>query len=94
MRVDQLRGTAGTGQGGGHGQVGGYHLEGLVGVGQQLPGPVRDRVGPVGALAVHGQIDQRGQLAGQVGDVHAGPPYTSGGYSLVSIATRSWPVTG
>ena len=46
-------------------------LQGLVGVGQQVPGPVRHGAGPVRALAVHGQVDQRGQLAGQVGDVHA-----------------------
>src|SRR5690349_5218859 len=69
VRVDQLRGA----RRGGHGQVGGDHLEGLVGAGQQVPGPVGHGVGAVSALAVHGDIDQRRQLAGQVGDMHARP---------------------
>src|SRR5215475_6545639 len=37
-----------------------------------VPGPVRHRPRAVGALAVHGQVDQAGQLAGQVGHVHPG----------------------
>src|SRR4029077_8010323 len=57
---------------GGHRQVGRDHLQRLVGVGQQVPGPGRDRVRAVRALAVHGEVDQRRELARQVGDVHAG----------------------
>ena len=32
-----------------------------------------DRPGAVGTLAVHGQVDQPGQLAGEVGHVYPGP---------------------
>src|ERR1022692_1430891 len=65
--MDQLRRP----DGGGHGQVGGHHPERLVRVGELTPGLVRDRVRAVRTLAVHGEVDQRRQLAGQVGDVHA-----------------------
>src|SRR6202044_1953717 len=55
---------------GGHGQVGGDRGQRLVGPGQQVPGLVGHGPGPVPALAVHGHVDQPGQLPGQVGDVH------------------------
>src|ERR1700735_968363 len=42
---------------------------------QRVPRPVRDRPGPVGPLAVHGQVDKAGrrQRPGQVLHVHPGP---------------------
>src|SRR5262249_62416629 len=44
---------------------------GGVGAAGRVPRLVRDRAGPVSALAVHGQVHQPGELAGKVGDVHA-----------------------
>src|SRR6266571_5935203 len=63
----------GGGRGGRHRHVGGDRLQGLVGPGQPVPRLMRDRAGPVCALAVHGQADQGAQLARQVLDVHPGP---------------------
>src|SRR6185437_13878277 len=54
-----------------HRQVGRDRAQGSVRAGEAFPGAVRDRALAVGALAVHGQVDQVGQLAGQVLDVHA-----------------------
>src|ERR1700677_740447 len=69
VRMDQLRGPDRSR----HRQVGGDDAQRLVGVGQLVPRLVRDRADAVRALAVHDQIHQRRQLAGQVRDVHAGP---------------------
>src|SRR5262249_27224161 len=44
---------------------------GGVGAAGRVPRLVRDRAGPVRALAVHGQVHQPGQLPGEIGDVHA-----------------------
>jgi hypothetical protein len=67
VRVDQV----GAARGIGHRQVGGEHAKHAVA--QPASGPVRDGVRPVRALAVHGDVDQPGELAGQVLDMHARP---------------------
>src|SRR5208283_1659216 len=66
-RVHQV----GAGHARGHGQVGGDRLQGLVGASQQLPRPVGHGVRAVLALAVHSEVDELGQLTGQVLHVHA-----------------------
>src|SRR6516162_10466008 len=38
-----------------------------------VPGPVRHGTRAVGALAVHGQVDQAGELTGEVGHVYPRP---------------------
>jgi len=67
VRVDDLRAC----DAGRHRQVDGHRLERGVSL-QRLPGAVGLRVGPVGAEAVHGQLDEVAQLAREVFDVHAG----------------------
>src|SRR5216683_7634949 len=62
----------GRGDRGGHRQVGRDSLQRGVGVAEPIPRAVRDRVWPVGPLAVHGQVDQVAQFPGQVLHVHAG----------------------
>ena len=69
VRVDQV----GGGHRGRHRQVRGDRLQRLVRAREVVPGPVRDRPRPVRALAVHGEVHQAGQLAGEVLHVHAGP---------------------
>ena len=68
VRVHQVR----AGRRGGHRQVGRHGGQRRVGAGQRVPRPVRHRGRPVRALAVHGQVDETGQLPGQVLDVHPG----------------------
>ena len=55
-----------------HRQVDGHRLERGIPL-QCLPRPVGPRIGPVGAEAKHGQVDEVAQLAREVLDVHARP---------------------
>src|SRR5215813_8534610 len=66
VRVHQV----GGGDRGGHREIGGDRPQRRVGAIEPVPWPVCHRAGPVRALAVHGQVHQLGQLAGEVADVH------------------------